>query len=163
MEAEKGPKKEKENNHRPHATMNFWVVAVSFFEGVLLPQRIPSVFWYIAPLFSPNSLLLGFLMQLEIWPPWCWLVWSVSWALKWSCLPLSPVVSLYAGGGCWLVWPPSWALKWSCLPLSPVVSLHVGGGCWLVWPHLEQKYSEIKITGFNLNLLTVNCLGSTLV
>ena len=26
------------------------------------------------------------------------------------------------GGGCWLVWPPSWALKWSCLPLSPVVS-----------------------------------------
>ena len=25
-------------------------------------------------------------------------------------------------GGCWLVWPPSWALKWSCLPLSPVVS-----------------------------------------
>ena len=54
----------------------------------------------------------------------------------------------------------------SCLPLSPIVSgclLHVGGGCWLVWPHLEQKYSEIKITGFNLNLLTVNCLGSTLV
>ena len=53
--------------------------------------------------------------------------------------------------------------------LSPVVSrclrlsLHVGGGCWLVWPHLEQKHSEIKITGFNLNLLTVNCLGSTLV
>ena len=124
-------------------------------------------------LFSPNSLLLGFLMQLEIWPPWCWLVWSVSWALKWSCLPLSPivsrclplspVVSLYVGGGCWLVWPPSWALKRSCLPLSPVVSLYVGGGCWLVWPHLEQKYSEIKITGFNLNLLTVNCLGSTLV
>ena len=50
--------------------------------------------------------------------------------------------------------------------LSPVVSgclLHVGGGCWLVWPHLEQKHSEIKITGFNLDLLTVNCLGSTLV
>ena len=47
--------------------------------------------------------------------------------------------------------------------LSPVVFLHVGGGCWLVWPHLEQKHSEIKITGFNLNLLTVNCLGSTLV
>ena len=77
--------------------------------------------------------------------------------------PVSPVVSLHVGGGCWLVWPPSWALKWSCLPLSPVVSLHVGGGCWLVWPHLEQKHSEIKITGFNLNLLTVNCLGSTLV
>ena len=69
--------------------------------------------------FSPNSLLLGFLMQLEIWPPWWWLVWSVSWALKWSCFPLSPVVSLYVGGGCWLVWPPSWALKWSCFPLSP--------------------------------------------
>ena len=53
-------------------------------------------------------------------------MWSASWALKWSCLPLSPVVSLHVGGGCWLVWPPSWALKWSCLPLSPVVSLHVG-------------------------------------
>ena len=78
---------------------------------------------------------------------------------------LSPVVSgrLPSCGGWVLVWPPSWALKWSCLPLSPVVSLHVGGGCWLVWPHLEQKHSEIKITGFNLNLLTVNCLGSTLV
>ena len=75
------------------------------------------------------------------------------------CLRLSPFV----GGGCWLVWPPSWALKWSCLPLSPVVSLHVGGRGWLVWPHLEQKYSEIKITGFNLNWFTVNCLGSTLV
>ena len=56
----------------------------------------------------------------------CWLVWSASWALKWSCLPLSPGVSLHVQGGCWLVWPPSWALKWSCLPLSPVVSLHVG-------------------------------------
>ena len=66
----------------------------------------------------------------------CWLVWSASWALKWSCLPLSPVVSLHVGGGCWLVWSASWALKWSCLPLSPVVSrclplspvvsLHVG-------------------------------------
>ena len=77
-----------------------------------------------------------------------------------GCLRLSPVVSLHVGGGCWLVWSASWALKWSCLPLSPVVSLHVGGGCWLVWPHLEQKHSEIKITGFNLNLLTVNCLGS---
>ena len=133
-------------------------------------QILCNMLWNNSDLFiyySPNSLLLGFLMQLEIWPPWCWLVWSVSWALKWSCLPLSlpisPVVSLYVWGGCWLVWPPSWALKWSCLPLSPVVSLHVGGGGWLVWPHLEQKYSEIKITGFNLNLLTVNCLGSTLV
>jgi len=47
--------------------------------------------------------------------------------------------------------------------LSPVVSLHVKGGCWLVWPHLEQKHSEIKSTGFNLNWLTVDCLGSTLV
>ena len=65
---------------------------------------------------------------------------------------MSPVVSLHVGGGCWWVWPPSRALKWSCLPLSPVVSLHVGGGCWLVWPHVEQKHSEIKITGFNLNL-----------
>ena len=47
----------------------------------------------------------------------CWLVWPPSWALKWSCLPLSPVVY-----GCWLVWSASWALKWSCLPLSPIVS-----------------------------------------
>ena len=31
---------------------------------------------------------------------------------------LSPVVSLHVGGGCWLVWWASWALKWSCLPLS---------------------------------------------
>ena len=49
-------------------------------------------------------------------------MWSASWALKWSCLPLSPVVSLHVGGGCWLVWSASWALKWSCLPSSPVVS-----------------------------------------
>ena len=34
------------------------------------------------------------------------------------CLRLSP----FMWGGCWLVWPPSWALKWSCLPLSPIVS-----------------------------------------
>ena len=49
--------------------------------------------------------------------------------------------------------------------LSPVVSgclLHVGVGVGR-WPHLEQKHSEIKIRGFNLNLLTVNCLGPTLV
>ena len=39
------------------------------------------------------------------------------------CLRLSP----FMWGGCWLVWSTSWALKWSCLPLSPVVSLHVGG------------------------------------
>ena len=58
----------------------------------------------------------------------CWLVWSASWALKWSCLPLSPVVSHclqlspFMWGGCWLVWSASWALKWSCLPLSPIVS-----------------------------------------
>ena len=47
--------------------------------------------------------------------------------------------------------------------LSPVFSLHVGGGCLWVWPHLDQKHSKIKITGFNLILLTINCLGSTLV
>ena len=41
----------------------------------------------------------------------------------WSVLsPVVPVVSLHVGGGCWLVWSASWALKWSCLPLSPVVS-----------------------------------------
>ena len=56
--------------------------------------------------------------------PFMWGVggWSASWALQWSCLLLSPVVSLHVGGGCWLVWSASWALKWSCLPLSPVVS-----------------------------------------
>ena len=27
----------------------------------------------------------------------------------------------------------------------------------------RTKHSEIKITGFNLNLLTINCLGSALV
>ena len=43
-----------------------------------------------------------------------------------GCLPS-------CGGWVLVVRPPSWALKWSCLPLSPVVSLHVGGGCWLVW------------------------------
>ena len=32
-----------------------------------------------------------------------------------GCLPS-------CGGGCWLVWSASWALKWSCLPLSLVVS-----------------------------------------
>ena len=64
----------------------------------------------------------------------CWLAWSAAWALKWSCLPLSPVVSLHVGGGCWLVWSASWALKWSCLPLSPVVSgcLPSCGG-WVGW------------------------------
>ena len=77
----------------------------------------------------------------------CWLVWSASWALKWSCLPLSPVVSLHVGVGCWLVWSASWALKWSCLPLSPGVSLHVGGGCWLVWPpSWALKWSCLPLT-----------------
>ena len=72
--------------------------------------------------YSPNSLLLGFLMQLEIWPPWCWLVWSVSWALKWSCLPLSPIVSgcLPLCGGWVLVGVA--AFLGSEVVLSPVVS-----------------------------------------
>ena len=50
--------------------------------------------------------------------------------------------------------------------LSPVVSgcLPSSGGWVLVGVAASRtKYSEIKITGFNLNLLTVNCLGSTLV
>ena len=53
------------------------------------------VFWplYFKNFFFPYSLVLRFLMQLEIWPPWCWLVWSISWALKWSCLPLSLAVA----------------------------------------------------------------------
>ena len=40
-------------------------------------------------------------------------------AILGSEVVLSPVVSLHVGGGCWLVWSASWALKWSCLPLSP--------------------------------------------
>ena len=66
-------------------------------------------------------------------------MWSASWALKWSCLPLSPVVSgcLPSCGGWVLVgvvgFLGSEGLVSCCLPLSPVVSLHVGGGCWLVW------------------------------
>ena len=61
-------------------------------------------------------------MQLEIWPPWCWLVWSVSWALKWSCLPLSPIVSgcLPLCGGWVLVGVA--AFLGSEVVLSPVVS-----------------------------------------
>ena len=101
---------------------------------------------------------------------WCGRLLGLWSGLVSRCLRLSPVVSLHVGGGgwlvwsaSWLVWSASWPLKWSCLPLSPVVSLHVGGGCWLVWPHLEQKHAELKITGFNLNLLTVSCVGSTLV
>ena len=34
------------------------------------------------------------------------------------CLRLSP----FMWGGCWLAWSASWALKWSCLPLSRIVS-----------------------------------------
>ena len=145
-------------------------IAISFFRLDIAPQesnilgRGSSDSCSISVDFSPNSLLLGFLMQLEIWPPWWLLVWSVSWALKWSCLPLSPVVSgcLPLCGGWVLVGVA--AFLGSEVVLSPVVSgcLPSCGG-WLVWPHLEQKYSEIKITGFNLNLFTVNCLGSTLV
>ena len=48
-------------------------------------------------------------------------------AILGSEMVLSPVVFVM-WGGCWLVWSASWALKWSCLPLSPVVSLHVGVG-----------------------------------
>ena len=61
-------------------------------------------------------------MQLEIWPPWCWLVSSVSWALKWSCLPLSPIVSgcLPLCGGWVLVGVA--AFLGSEVVLSPVVS-----------------------------------------
>ena len=29
--------------------------------------------------------------------------------------------------------------EWSCLPLSPVVSLHVGGGCWCVAAFLGSE------------------------
>ena len=43
-------------------------------------------------------------------------------AILGSEVVLSPVVSLHVGGGCWLVWSASWVLKWSCLPLSPLVS-----------------------------------------
>ena len=79
----------------------FWVPCLLFlgpsYAGLLrFLASLCTLLWLLcfhSSFFSPNSLLLGFLMQLEIWPPWCWLVWSVSWALKWSCLPLSPIVS----------------------------------------------------------------------
>ena len=87
---------------------------------------------------------------------------------------LSPVVSgcLPSCGGWVLVGVA--AFLGSEVVLSPVVSaclpscggwvlVGVAASIVLVWPHLEQKHAEIKITGFNLNLLTVNCLGSTLV
>ena len=97
-------------------------------EKALYPARVASLgrnastYIFIIQHFSPNSLLLGFLMQLEIWPPWCWLVWSVSWALKWSCLPLSPIVSgcLPLCGGWVLVGVA--AFLGSEVVLSPVVS-----------------------------------------
>ena len=41
-------------------------------------------------IISPNSLLLGFLMQPLTWLPWCWLVWPPSSDLKWCWLPLAP-------------------------------------------------------------------------
>ena len=70
----------------------------------------------------------------------CWLVWSASWALKWSCLPLPPVVSgcLPSCGGWVLVGVVGFL--GSEVVLSPVVSHSLrlspfmsGGGCWLVW------------------------------
>ena len=71
-------------------------------------------------------------------------MWSASWALKWSCLPLSPIVSgcLPSCGGWVLVGVVGFLgsevvlspVVSRCLPLSPRVSLHVEGGCWLVWP-----------------------------
>ena len=53
---------------------------------------------------------------------WCGRLLGLCSGLVSRCLPLSPVVSLHVGVGCWLVWSASWALKWSCLPLSPIVS-----------------------------------------
>ena len=108
-------------------------------EGVCLPLHDVGSWWFmeVSPLrgnahsghmvslldtFSPNSLLLGFLMQLEIWPPWWWLVWSVSWALKWSCLPLSPIVSgCFPLCGGWVLVGVA-AFLGSEVVLSPVVS-----------------------------------------
>ena len=64
-------------------------------------------------------------------------MWSASWALKWSCLPLSPIVSgcLPSCGGWVLVGVVGFL--GSEVVLSPVVShclrLSPGGGCWLVW------------------------------
>ena len=67
------------------------------YKGVVDDASHPRSAAQTELVFSANSLLLGFLMQLKIWPPWCWLVWSASWALKWSCLPSSPVVSVVSG------------------------------------------------------------------
>ena len=107
------------------------------------------------------SLHVGVVVSLHVGVG-CWLVWSASWALKWSCLPLSPIVSgcLPSCGGWVLVGVVGFLgsevvlspVVSGCLPscggwvlvgvvgflgsevvLSPVVSLHVGVGCWLVW------------------------------
>ena len=75
------------------------------------------------------------------------------------CLRLSPFMWGVGVGWCGRLLGLWSGLVSRCLRLSPFM----WGAGWLVWPHLEQKYSEIKITGFNLNWFTVNCLGSTLV
>ena len=79
---------------------------------------------------------------------------------------LSPVVSgcLPSCGGWVLVGVA--AFLGSELVLSPVVSgcLPSCGGWVLVGVAASRtKTFRNQITGFNLNLLTVNCLGSTLV
>ena len=82
-------------------------------------------------------------MQFEIWPPWYWLVWSVSWVLKWPCFPLSPIVSgcLPLCGGWVLVGVA--AFVGSEVVLFPVLSsyLPLYGG----WGVVGAAASKIKI------------------
>ena len=66
-----------------------------------------------------------------MWGVGGWLVWSASWALKWSCLPLSPVVSgCFPSCGGWGVVGVVGFLG-SEVVLSPVVS-----GCLRLFPFM---------------------------
>ena len=71
----------------------------------------------LSPVVSRRLRLSPFMWGVGV--GWCGRLLGLWSGLVSRCLPLSPVVSLH---GCWLVWSASWALKWSCLPLSPVVS-----------------------------------------
>ena len=57
-----------------------------------------------------------------------------------------PVVSLHVGGGCWLVWSASWALKWSCLPLSPIVSSCLPSWGWVLVGVVGFLGSEVVLS-----------------
>ena len=74
--------------------------------------------------------VVGFLGSEVVLSPG-WLVWSASWPLKWSCLPLSPVVSgCFPSCGGWVLVGVVGFLG-SEVVLSPVVS-----GCLRLFPFM---------------------------